>query len=124
PLDDLPTLDLVREVMAEQHLITAAHTMAHWPSELHMPSPVTDRDNRENWERAGGKDLIRRATDEVERRLAAYEPPETDEAIASEMRRIIQSGMSALAPLPFVPPPPRPADAPDEDGRRRRRRFA
>lgn len=124
PLDDLPTMDLVREVMAEQHLITATHTMTHWPGELHMPSPVTDRDNRENWERAGGKDLIRRATDEVERRLATYEPPETEEAIAAEMRRIITSGMSSPAPLPFVPPPPRPADSPDDDGRRRRRRFA
>jgi trimethylamine--corrinoid protein Co-methyltransferase len=124
PLDDLPTIGLAREVMAEQHLITAAHTMTHWPSELHMPSPVTDRDNRENWAKGGGRDLLRRATDEVERRLAAYTALETDPRLVAEMQRIIVSGMSAPAPLPDVPTvgagfKPAPTDAPQ----RRQRRF-
>ncbi len=124
PVDDLPTLDLAREVMAEQHLITAEHTMAHWPQELHMPSPVTDRDNRENWARAGGKELIQRATDEVEKRLAAYEPPEIDPRVVSELQAIITAGMSTPAPLPVVPPPPQPTTAPPDNDGRRRRRFA
>jgi trimethylamine--corrinoid protein Co-methyltransferase len=123
PLDDLPTLDLVREVMAEQHLITAAHTMAHWPSELYLPAPVIDRDNRENWQRAGGKDLVQRATDEVERRLANYEPLETDARLVAEMERLIASGMTTPAPLPAVPPPPQRSTN-DNDTRRRQRRFA
>jgi len=122
PLDDLPTLDLVREVMAEQHLITAPHTMAHWPQELHMPGPTTDRDNRENWARNGRKDLLQRATDEVERRLAAYEAPETDPLLVAEMERLITVGMSAAAPLPAVPPPP--AQVTQAGDRRRQRRFA
>jgi trimethylamine--corrinoid protein Co-methyltransferase len=125
PVDDLPTLDLAREVMAEQHLITAAHTMTHWPQELHMPSTVTDRENRENWAKAGGHDLLQRATIEVERRLAAYEQLETDPAIVAEMQRIITAGMSAPAPLPEVPVTRhRGADAGEEGDRRRRRRFA
>ena len=124
PLDDLPTIDLAREVMAEQHLITSPHTMTHWPQELHMPSPVTDRENRENWARAGSKDLLRRATDEVERRLAAYEPLETDPLIVDEMQKMITSGMSAPAPLPDVPAPRAHAANPDGDDRRRKRRFA
>jgi trimethylamine--corrinoid protein Co-methyltransferase len=123
PVDDLPTLDLVREVMAEQHLITAAHTMAHWPSELYLPAPVIDRDNRENWQRAGGKDLTQRATEEVERRLAAYEPLQTDPQLVAEMERLITSGMSTPAPLPTIPPPPQRATR-DNDSRRRQRRFA
>lgn len=125
PVDDLPITDLVRELMAEQHLITAEHTLTHWPRELYMPSSVTDRDNRENWAKAGGKDLMQRATDEVERRLAAYEPLETDPLIVVEMERIITSGMSELAPLPDVPLAHHQAeDAADEGDRRRRRRFA
>ncbi len=123
PVDDLPTIDLAREVMAEQHLITAEHTMTHWPHELHMPSPVTDRDNRENWVKSGGKELLRRATDEVERRLAAYEPLETDPLIVDEMQQIIIAGMSEVAPLPVVPAPARPTESSGED-RRRKRRFA
>lgn len=122
PVDDLPALDLVREVMAEQHLITAPHTMAHWPQELYLPAPVTDRENRENWQKAGGKDLRQRAAEEVERRLAAYEPLATDRQLVAEMERLITSGMSAPAPLPAVSAPPRPA-ASDVDSRRRQRRF-
>jgi trimethylamine--corrinoid protein Co-methyltransferase len=123
PVDDLPTADLVREVMDEQHLITAEHTMAHWPEHLYMPSPVTDRENRENWAKAGSKDLQQRANEEVERRLAAYAPIDTDPAIVAEMERIVQSGMREAAPLPAVPPPPK-ATAPDDGERKRKRRFA
>ena len=121
PVDDLPTLDLVREVMAEQHLITAGHTMAHWPAELYLPAPVTDRENRENWQKAGGKDLMARAAEEVERRLDAYQPIETDPLLIAEMERLIASGMSAPAPLPTVPAAR--AHAAPEDTRRRQRRF-
>ncbi|RIK18539.1 MAG: hypothetical protein DCC51_10370 [Anaerolineae bacterium] len=124
PLDDLPTIDLVREVMAEQHLITAAHTMAHWPTELYMPSPVTDRENRENWAKAGSKDLLQRATDEVERRLAAYSPLDTDPLVVAEMERIITTGMKNPAPLPEVPRAREQVADASGDDRRRRRRFA
>ena len=127
PADDLPTMALVREVMAEQHLITAAHTMAHWPDELYLPAAVTDRENRENWQRAGGKDLLQRAADEVERRLAAYEPLDTDPLAVAEMERIISAGMSAPAPLPAVPAAAAraaAARATTTDARRRARRFA
>lgn len=127
PADDLPTLDLVREVMAEQHLITAAHTMAHWPGELYLPAAVTDRENRENWQRAGSKDLLARAAEEVERRLAAYEPLETDPLVVAEMERLITAGMSTPAPLPIVAPPAATAaggSPPATDARRRPRRFA
>ncbi|MBP6788292.1 MAG: trimethylamine methyltransferase family protein, partial [Candidatus Promineofilum sp.] len=122
PADDLPTMDLVREVMAEQHLITATHTMAHWPNELYLPAPVTDRENRENWQRAGSKDLLTRAADEVERRLAAYQPIDTDPLLVAEMERIITTAMSTPAPLPPVPTAPARA-ATDTDSRRRTRRF-
>ncbi len=124
PLDDLPAIDLAREVMAEQHLITAAHTMTHWPSELHMPSPITDRENRENWAKAGGRDLLQRATAEVERRLAAYESLETDPLFVAEMQRIITTGMSAPAPLPEVPPVMAGGKSSSTEAPRRQRRFA
>ena len=40
PVDDLPTLDLVRGLLDEQHMITAEHTMKHWPQELYLPGRV------------------------------------------------------------------------------------
>ncbi|HYL40254.1 MAG TPA: trimethylamine methyltransferase family protein, partial [Candidatus Binatus sp.] len=90
PADDLPTRALVDELLAGQHLIMADHTTRHWPSELYLPGRLWDRDNRENWTKAGALDANRRAVAEVDRRLAAWTPLETDPAIDAELRRIIR----------------------------------
>ena len=108
--DDLPVDRLIDQLMADQHLIMAEHTMAHWPTELYLPSPIVDRDNREAWVRAGGKDTYQRAIDEVDRRLAAYRPIETDPAVDAELRRIIASGLETQTELPPLPPAPQPTD--------------
>lgn len=106
PKDDLPTLDLVRTLLGEQHMITAVHTTTHWPQELYLPGRVIDRANRENWEKAGRPTLDQRALAEVERRLAAYEPVETDAKVDAEMRRLIVAGMvDGERPLPSIPSP-------------------
>ncbi len=106
--DDLPVQPLIDQLMADQHLIMADHTMAHWPSELYLPSVVVDRDNRENWVKAGSKDTYQRASDEVDARLARYRQLETDPAIEAELQRIIRSGLSSQTTLPLVPPAPEP----------------
>jgi trimethylamine--corrinoid protein Co-methyltransferase len=122
PADDLPTRDLVDTLLAEQHLIMADHTTRHWPSELYLPGRLWDRDNRENWTKAGALDANRRAVAEVERRLAAYTPVETDPAIDAELQRIIRSGLTSQEELPLVPPPPEPGAAAVGAGESRGRR--
>ena len=105
PKDDLPSLDLVWELLDEQNLLTAEHTIQHWPQELYLPGRVIDRDNRDNWEKAGALTLQQRASAEVERRLAAYEPIEMDPKVNAEMRKIIRMGMvDGERPLPPIPP--------------------
>jgi trimethylamine---corrinoid protein Co-methyltransferase len=118
-LGDLPVNELIDQLMAEQHLIMAPHTLENWPSELLLPSTLIDRDNREAWLRAGGKAIDERATDEVERRLASYRQLETDPAIDAELQRILRSGLVDQTELPVVPPAPEPMAA-DEEGPRRR----
>ena len=114
---------LIAQLEADQHLIMADHTMAHWPTELHLPSRIWERDNRENWIRAGSLDTAARATVEVDRRLAAYEPVETDARAVAELERIIRSGLRDQVELPHVPPAEAPvARAGAGDGRRRNRR--
>jgi trimethylamine---corrinoid protein Co-methyltransferase len=108
PLDDLPARDLVEEVIGQQHLIMAEHTTRHWPEELYLPGRVVDRDNRENWLKAGGRDAAARAAAEVDRRLAAYRPIETDPGVVVEMERIIKAGLLSQDELPVIPPPPDP----------------
>jgi trimethylamine--corrinoid protein Co-methyltransferase len=122
-LEDLPVVDLVRELMNEQHLITAEHTMKYWPEQLYLPNPVVDRLNRENWTRAGEKRLLERATAAVEERLATYRPVYTDPLLVEELKEIIRTGMKGDRPLPEIPEARgvvAPADG--TDGRRRRRR--
>jgi len=121
PMDDLPTLKLVRELMKEDHLITAEHTLKYWPRELHLTSPVIDRSNRENNFQPGPNALYERACAEVDRRLARYEPVSTDVAVDKEMRRIVLAGMDKQDSLPELPVAVAPA-AGDGGGRRRGRR--
>ena len=120
--DDLPTTDLIATLMADQHLIMADHTTRHWPTELYLPSPVIDRDNRENWIRQGGKDTYERATAEVDRRLAAYRPLVTDPAIELELQRIIRSGLVDQTVLPDLPPALEPIATRELGGGRRHNR--
>lgn len=106
PADDLPTQELLDQLMADQHLIMAPHTTAHWPDALYLPSPIVERDNRENWIKAGAPDTYARAVAETDRRLAAYRQVETDPAIVAELERIIRSGLTEQTDLPVIPPPP------------------
>lgn len=103
-LDDLPATSLVADIMKNDHLITSPHTLSHWPNELYLTDAVIDRENRETWQKAGSRDLNQRATEEVERRLASYQPIETDPAIDTAMRELIIDGMQDKADLPEIPP--------------------
>ena len=126
PLDDLPVGELIDQLMADQHLIMAPHTMAHWPEELYLPSAIVDRDNREAWTRLGAKDTYQRACEEVDRRLAAYQPLETDPAIDAELRAIIRAGLVSQTELPEIPiaTAPVPVAAGVGERRHNRRREA
>lgn len=116
--EDIPTIPLVRELLKEQHLITAEHTLNHWPAELYLPGPTIDRDNRENWMKAGRPMLEERVNAELDRRLAAYQQPDIDPQLVLEMENIIRSGMTNRQELPLIPPPPKSQSV--KDGRQRR----
>jgi trimethylamine---corrinoid protein Co-methyltransferase len=122
-MEDLPTVDLVRQLLAEKHLLTARHTLSYWPRELYLPGPVFDRINRETWLQAGGMSLDQRAKAEVERLLRVYASPPTDPQIEAELIRLIKSGLTTEEPLPeTLPPQQRSAAAQGERERRGRRR--
>ena len=106
-VDDLPVDDLIDQLMADQHLIMADHTIGHWPDRA-VPAvcPSSMRDNRENWMKQGAPDANQRAILDVERRLAAYRAPELDPLVDLELQRIIRSGFVSQTELPMIPPPP------------------
>ena len=123
---DLPTDELVNELIREDHLITSPHTLEHWPQELYQTDPVFDRLNRESWEEAGSEELEQRASNQVEERLRNYDPIETDAHVDAAMRALIISGMKTqtalpeLKPLPEPAPPASPAGHRGRAGRRRK----
>ncbi len=102
-VEDLPTVDLARELLKEQHLITAEHTMTHWQEQLYMPGNAYDRTNLDGYVRDGSLDLITRCTNEVNNRLATYTPIETDPAKVTEMERLIRAGLTGDDTLPEIP---------------------
>ncbi len=89
--DDFPTLDLVRQLIAEQTMLTSAHTLAHWRDALYLPGPVVERLRREDWVAGGRLTLRQRAHAEVKKRLAAYVPVETDARVEAELQRLYRS---------------------------------
>ncbi|HEY2274818.1 MAG TPA: trimethylamine methyltransferase family protein [Steroidobacteraceae bacterium] len=121
-MDDLPTVDLVRQLLAEKHLLTAAHTLSYWPRELYLPGPVFDRINRETWQQQGGRSLEQRAKAEVERLLGAYSSPPTDTRTDAELIGLIKAGLTTDQPLPGILPPVERPLAQAEGGARRGRR--
>jgi len=122
-LEDLPTIGLVEELMQEDHLITAPHTLKYWSQELYQTGPVFDRLNRDSWVEAGAIELNERAREQVEIRLANYTPFETDAAIDAEMRRLVKDGFESQEKLPDLPPLPVPGAAVVPGRRRNRRRH-
>jgi len=117
---DLPTQQLVDDLMRDDHLITSPHTLEHWPKQLYLTDPVFDRENRESWEKQGGVDLETRAVNEVEERLSNYTPIETDPEIDRAMRELVKSGFEQQESLPELPPPPEPKAPKPPAGRRGR----
>ncbi len=102
PDGDLPTIDLVRQLLDEKHMLTVEHTQTHWRETLYFPSSVIDRTNRDNWLKAGSHTLPDRTRAELLRRLAAYQPLATDPRADAEMVRMIKEGLYSDEPLPAI----------------------
>jgi trimethylamine--corrinoid protein Co-methyltransferase len=121
-MEDLPTVDLVRQLLAEKHLLTAAHTLSYWPRELYLPGPVFDRINRETWMQQGGRSLEQRVKAELERLLGTYSSPPTDARLDAELIGLIKAGLTTEQPLPEILPPVERPHSPSERELRRGRR--
>jgi trimethylamine--corrinoid protein Co-methyltransferase len=88
--DDLPTLDLLVELVRDQHLLTAGHTLANWPQELYLPGPMIDRTNWDQWGEQGSRDWRARANSVIDETLAAYEVEPLEQRFHDEVRALFR----------------------------------
>jgi trimethylamine--corrinoid protein Co-methyltransferase len=99
--DDIPTTELIAELLEEGHLLVSDHTMEHWPAELYLPGAVWDRDAHVQWTAKGEQDIGMRANEQVEHLLDGYEPLAVDPALDAEARGIVSAAMRAGTELPM-----------------------
>ncbi len=93
PKEDFPSLPRFEELLKEQHLLISDHTRKYLKEEIYFPGPVIDRANRSRWQEEGGLTLSQRASIEVEKLIAGYEPIK----LAEDVKRGLTKLMAAEA---------------------------
>jgi trimethylamine---corrinoid protein Co-methyltransferase len=76
--------DAIKGVPTGGHFFGEPHTMERYEHAFYRPL-VSDWQNHENWQLAGGKDATHRATDIWKQALKEYEEPPMDPAIREEL---------------------------------------
>jgi trimethylamine--corrinoid protein Co-methyltransferase len=92
--DDLPTQELIAELVRDRHLLTSEHTLAHWPEELYLPGPMIDRTNWDQWEEQGSRDWRGRALEQIDETLGRYEEPPLDQVLRRDIEDLFRGTCS------------------------------
>jgi trimethylamine--corrinoid protein Co-methyltransferase len=90
PREDFPALPLFQELLAEKHLLIAAHTRRHLREEITFPGPSIDRANRSRWQEEGGTTLRDRAAREVERLVGEAQPSRLPDDIKKQLTELME----------------------------------
>jgi trimethylamine--corrinoid protein Co-methyltransferase len=102
PKDDFPATPLLRELLAEKHLLIADHTRRHLRDEITFPGWSIDRTSRSRWAEEGSPALRERAASEVKRLIGEYEPWPIPQSVAADLEeRMAAAALAAgMASLP------------------------
>ncbi|MBN1824706.1 MAG: trimethylamine methyltransferase family protein [Candidatus Eisenbacteria bacterium] len=103
PREDFPARPIFEELLREKHLLISDHTRKHLRDEITFPGPAIDRANRPRWLEEGGRTIRERAHDEVERLVAAWEPPALGDDVRRELVRLME-GEARRAGMDRLPP--------------------
>ena len=88
-------------MLRDKHLLIADHTRRYLRREIAFPGPVIDRASRVRWAKDGKPTLRERASREVERLIARYQPSRLPDHRKADLTRLMEAearryGMSAL----------------------------
>ena len=81
-------IDAIRENGPGQHFLGTAHTFANFETAFYR-SNVADNSSFEQWTEDGATDAPKRANAVWKKRLAEYERPPMDDAIAEELNEFV-----------------------------------
>jgi len=84
-------LEVVRQGLDAGQFLGVAHTRRWFREELLMPGVSIDRTVGEAWEAGGRKTAAERAHEEVQRILTGEASPPLEEAVAAELRALVDS---------------------------------
>jgi trimethylamine--corrinoid protein Co-methyltransferase len=87
---DLPTQQLIDELVESKHLMMSEHTLEHWPDELYLPGPMVDRTNWDQWKADGEKTFRDRAAEVISECVSNYDLEPLDSKLHSEIRNLFQ----------------------------------
>jgi trimethylamine:corrinoid methyltransferase-like protein len=82
------------ELVRDKHLLTAEHTLEHWPEELYLPGPMVDRTNWDQWQTQGSRDWRARAQETIAEKLGAYEEEPLPASTHAAIRRLFETTCS------------------------------
>lgn len=102
--DPILPVELMREGIERGSFLSLSHTRKWFRSEAYFPGEAIDRGSLEDWEKYGRQDALRRASDQVEKVLAAHRSEPLDPALAKHLRSVMEAearrfGMTQLPPL-------------------------
>jgi trimethylamine---corrinoid protein Co-methyltransferase len=86
--DEALALDVISKVGHEGSYLGTEHTLSHFREEWYPK--IFERYMYADWERKGSKSLLQRASERVEKILAAHQPEPLAEDIQTELRRIVK----------------------------------
>jgi len=81
-------LEVIAKVGPEGQFLNTKHTLKHY-RERWYPS-LFDRATYESWQEKGGKTIVERATEMIERILAEHKPEPLPIQVRKNLRRIVQ----------------------------------
>ena len=84
--DDLPSIELISELVRDKHLLTSEHTLQYWQDELYLPGTMVDRTNWDQWEDQGSLDWRARSNETIDELLSTYEVEPLDPQMHTEIR--------------------------------------
>jgi trimethylamine---corrinoid protein Co-methyltransferase len=82
-------LDLINEIGPDGQYIDTEHTFRHFKEQWHPT--LFDRNNFQGWENKGGKTLLERAAERVEKILANHKPDLLPKEIQKQIRSYVES---------------------------------